>query len=351
MTALVAAPELEGAVVCVTGANSHNGLMFGTEISDLTVVGNAGSGVGTDCIRFNSQNGAVIRNLSIERLVLDSAARHGLHFEDVAQHIQIRDVWIGHCVGNAYELASGDRYWLTNCYGYLSYYGLQVSDSVDSITITASHFRQNDRGGLVVRAPFYQLLGGRVIDNNGPGVDITGGRGSITGLEVMNNTECGIILRRTEETTSRGNRILGNVIGNTSMKTDQAGTTQGDGPCGAVQTFRQIAAEYGVREAVDRTVRYVTAIGNDEASKQKYGIVIEAGVADTVIGNNMMNDNLKEPISDAGIRSCIDGSGVNDGSPTTTGSWHGRGREGVVVWDRSNEALYIYIGGSWRGPL
>jgi len=325
--------------------------MFGTEISDLTIVGDPDSDTGTDCIRFKSENDALIRNLSIERLVLDSAPRHGIHFEDVNKHIQIRDVWIGHCVGNAYELTSGDRYWLTNCYGYLSYYGFHASQSVDSISITASHFRQNDRGGVIIRSPFYQFLGGRVIDNNGPGIDIAGARGTVIGAEAVNNTEHGIVLRGHEQRDTRGNRILGNYIGNTSMKTDQSGTTQGHGPLGAARAFQQTANNYGFKEAVDRTVRYVSAFGTDEASKQKYGIAIGSGVTDTVVDNNVIEGNVEDPIYGDGTRSCINGSGVNDGPPTEVGEWQGHGREGLDVWDRVNENLYKYVGGAWRGPL
>ena len=47
-------------------------------------------------------------------------------------------------------------------------------------------------------------------------------------------------------------------------------------------------------------------------------------------------------------RSLVNGWGTNAGDPATTGDWNGAGREGVNVFDTTNEVKYAYVAGAGR---
>jgi len=72
---------------------------------------------------------------------------------------------------------------------------------------------------------------------------------------------------------------------------------------------------------------------------------------DCVVGPN---NNIQPAYLDSNIRQgkriMVGGWGTNAGDPSSTGEWNGHGREGVSVWDTSNNDKYCYIAGSWRGP-
>ena len=52
-------------------------------------------------------------------------------------------------------------------------------------------------------------------------------------------------------------------------------------------------------------------------------------------------------ITDAGVRTLINGVGTNAGDPNSAGNWNNNGYEGVHVLDTTNGKIYIFRNGTW----
>ena len=352
MTILLGTDDLRGPVVTVTGENSPQGFMHGTRLAGLGLVaGQRGSE--TDCLRFAPGDGVDLTKISVERLLVDGARRHGVRFtlpEDDGdiKHVNVQNVWSGHHGGDAISLDGGRRYWLTNCYGYDSTNGIYVAEDAADVSVIAPHCRQNEAAGLLVRGGPTQVQGGRFIDNDVTGITVDGADHVTVGqVELFNNTEVGVSVGDTRVT--RGTTLVGNRVGNvndgsqvTVSLRDLPSRLRELGPDDAVQKLRQ----YGVSNVVSG---YLTTSGIDKS--QQCGVVVDEGAVGTTVSETTFVGQDGVKIRDEGVRTRINGLCHDDGPPDDGGQWHGEGTHGDWLVDTESDDLYLRVRDGWHGPV
>lgn len=347
MTILQASSNLRGPVVEITGKNAPSVTMHGSGIFDLGIVGHKG-GNQTDCLLLNEADSANLSNMFFERLLLDNANRDGMNIEHAKKHIQLRDMWIGHCDRDALSIHSGYRYWITNSYFYDSRNGLNVTEDASDISIISSHCRNNERAGMKIESDRYQILGGRSV-NNKFGIEIYGDNGMITGGEFLNNT-VGIALG-SETSGPTNTQVYLNRIGTGTRGKHRSEAATGARTDDKVKRFAQITKESGFGEATKRSAKYMFKQSKEaltsEEEKQTMGIQISGATSDTeVVGINYFD--IDTDLIDKGDRTLIENTAKINGDPRKSETWTGRAKEGTTIWDEKNSELYVYLSGKWR---
>jgi hypothetical protein len=349
MTLLVAEEDLDGPVIEITGANSDGGYMHGTHVADLGVVGTGDPETGDDCLRFDRTEDVRLTKVSLERLIVDSAGRHGVAFETVDHHINVTNVWSGHHHGDAFALDDGERYWLTNCYGYDSEVGIDVGAAVTDCSLVVPHCRRNDEAGVAIAGGPAQIHGGRFIQNDGAGIAVDGAdHVTVAHPECFNNAGPGITVGTDEERTSR-TRVYGPRVGNVGGGNEVPVST-GNLP--------SRLRELGVRGAVSKLRNYgVSNVvsgylpGGTIDKSQAAGIVVGDHAVDTVLSEPVYTDLSGTDLTDRGTRTVVDGLGTNQGPPDEGGQWAGHGSQGLWVVDAASDAIYLRGADGWYGPF
>jgi hypothetical protein len=344
MTMLVATPELDGPVVHVTGTASEGGFMHGTRIVDMGIVGAKESGQGTDCLRFATDDAEVeLGKMFAERLLVDSATRHGVALDDGLLHVIVRDVWSGHHGESAFAIEGGERYWLTNCYGYDSEIGIDIGPAATNVMLTQPFCRRHRSSGIRLQGRQIQVLGGSCINNENAGVEVGGAEHVlITDGHQFDNTEQGIHVTGDAEHVKLLGNAVGNLPGTDSEMTVVDGVTA--------------IAEDGVRDVFHRAqskgADYLRdlVVGGGVDKSQKVGIKIDEGAIGTIVSDTLFANTTEDDVVDKGTRTVQEGLGRNRGDPRRAGAWHGHGREGIRVCDVEGERFFTYVDGAWR-PL
>lgn len=356
LTILVADDGMRDDILVVTGESAANDQMHGTYLGDLAVVGAGEEGSG-DCIRICQSGDANVSDTYLERVFVDSAGRHGIHYDRANKHHQFKGVWAGHCQGDGIHLSDGHRYWLHQCYGYDSKTGIRITSSIQDVIVETVHCRKNEVTGIVVETDLFQILGGRYINNGEYGVDTRGAAsGVVSGVEILNNGDTGAIVG-SDAGDAGGVRLIGNKIGNRGDRPPRPAPRPDYDAVGGIRRFLELLAEDGVVTATREAQGYIldeviqTKPEGPVEDGQKYGVHVIESASDTRLVHNNFRDNMEAKVRDCGTRTTVNGLGTSSGSPIVTAEWRDHAIRGTRVYDRVNDELFTAIDGDWYGPL
>lgn len=354
MTILKGSSVLDGPVIEVTGGKAPSNTMHGSGMFDMGIVGNKG-GDQTDCLLLNESDSVMLSNMFFERLLLDNANRDGMNIQNATKHIQLRDLWIGHCERDALTIQDGYRYWITNGYFYDSRNGIRIEEAASDVSIVFAHCRKNQRAGMKIESDRYQVLGGRVVGNH-YGVESYGDYGIILAGEYLNNS-VGIILGD-GSLGPQGSQIFMNRIGVGLRGKHRTQEILNDETDNKLKRFIEISDEYGLSEATKRSAEYALSQSkellsskdsgsHEKSDKENIGIKVTEAAKDSDIANNSFF-RIEDEIYDDGERTLIENTAKIEGVPNKSEEWSQRAKDGTVVCDEQNSDLYIFVRNKWR---